>query len=285
MNIRSITRLPRSISSLHAIRIMSSTHIYASSAPPQPDTPEPNSSSSSDGPAKVQLTTHNQYKTPRLLPSLLNPNPLLQFNKWFSEALSPPEGTPAVREPEAMAISSVSSEGIPSTRVVLLKTVDEIGFVFFTNYNSRKSQELNNGYASLAFYWKEVSRQVRVVGRVEKVSRAESEEYFNSRPVGSRIGAWASPQSSVVGEDTLEQNVEDIKAKYGEDVPCPPHWGGWRIIPLYVPSRSFHLHDCRLICSEVEFWSGQPSRLHDRFRYTRPKNDDTAKWEVARLAP
>jgi len=213
------------------------SHIYASSAAPQPPASQPDSipnASSDDAskPSKVQLTTHNQYKTPRLLPSLLDPNPLVQFNQWFRAALEPTDGSPVVREPEAMAISSVSSEGIPSTRVVLLKTVDETGFVFFTNYNSRKSRELENGYASLALYWKEVSRSVRAVGRVEKVSREESEEYFNSRPVGSRIGAWASEQSSEVGEDELEKRVEEMKDKFGENVPCPPHWGGWRIIPL-----------------------------------------------------
>lgn len=183
-----------------------------------------------------------------------------------------------------MAISSVSPDGVPSTRFVLLKTVDETGFLFFTNYDSRKSRELEGGFASLAFYWKEVSRQVRVVGKVEKVSREESEEYFGSRPVGSKIGAWASPQSSVVGEDTLVKNVEDVKAKYGEQVPCPPHWGGWRVIPLSVDQRSSNA-SAKLTCSEVEFWSGQPSRLHDRFRYTRPKNDNTSGWSIDRLAP
>ena len=208
------------------------SHIYAESAPPQTTASQPDSKGSEGHPQKVQLTTHNQYKTPRLLPDHLDPNPLIQFNKWFTQALKPEDDSPVVKEPEAMAISSVNKEGIPSTRIVLLKTVDETGFVFFTNYNSRKSAELENGYASLAMYWKETSKQIRAVGRVEKVSREESEEYFNSRPVGSRIGAWASPQSSVVGENTLEGNVEEMKNKFGEDVPCPPHWGGWRIIPL-----------------------------------------------------
>lgn len=213
---------------------MSTSHIYANTARPQPDPEETTDPSTQPAPSKVQLTSHNQYKTPRLLPSHLDPNPLIRFNKWFQSALEPTPPTPAVREPEAMAISSVSAEGIPSTRFVLLKTVDETGFLFFTNYDSRKSQELANGYASLAFYWKEVSRQVRAVGRVEKVSKEESEEYFNSRPLGSRIGAWASAQSSVVGEDELVQKVEEMKEKFGENVPCPPHWGGWRIVPLYV---------------------------------------------------
>ena len=206
-----------------------SSHIYAT---PADDSAPGVQSGSKDAPQTVKLTTHNQYTSPRLLPSSLNPNPLIQFNEWFTEALNPPAGIPAVREPEAMAVSSVSAEGIPSTRIVLLKTVDPTGFVFFTNYLSRKSQELGNGYASIAFYWKEVSRQVRVVGRVEKVDRKESEEYFASRPVGSRIGAWASEQSQVVGEDTLVNRVKEMEGKFGENVPCPEHWGGWRIVPL-----------------------------------------------------
>jgi pyridoxamine-phosphate oxidase len=160
---------------------------------------------------------------------------LQQFKEWFQEALEPPadSGIPPVREPEAMAITSVSSTGIPSTRFVLLKTVDDTGFVFFTNYDSRKSRELETGYASLALYWKEVSRQVRVVGKVEKVRREESVEYFNTRPRGSQIGAWASPQSSNVDEGELEQRVKDVEQRFeGKEVDCPEHWGGWRIVPL-----------------------------------------------------
>jgi pyridoxamine-phosphate oxidase len=133
-----------------------------------------------------------------------------------------------------MAITSVSPTGIPSTRFVLLKTVDDTGFVFFTNYESRKSKELESGgYASLAIYWKEVSRQIRVVGRVEKIQREESEEYFNTRPRGSQLGAWASPQSQNVEEGELEQRVKDVEKRFeGGDVKCPEHWGGWRIVPL-----------------------------------------------------
>lgn len=123
---------------------------------------------------------------------------------------------------------------IPSSRVVLLKQVDDRGFIFYTNYNSRKSRELlENPYASCAFYWRETSRSVRVSGRVEKVSRQESEAYFASRPRGSQVGAWASAQSDEVGEDELEDKVREVEKRFeGKDVPCPPHWGGWRIVPL-----------------------------------------------------
>jgi pyridoxamine 5'-phosphate oxidase len=209
------------------------------SLPPQPPATEPpKPTSPSKAADKLHLTTHNQYHSPRLLPSSLHPDPLQLFRQWLSEALSPPASSeiPAVREPEAMSVSTSSPTGLPSSRVVLLKTVDETGFVFFTNYDSRKSRELlANPYAALAFYWREVSRQVRVVGRVEKVERAESEQYFGSRPRGSKIGAWASEQSRVVGEETLVERVKQMEEKYGEgqgEVPCPEHWGGWRIVPL-----------------------------------------------------
>ncbi len=209
------------------ISVRSMTHSTLTLTPTPPADPPPAS--------KVQLTSHHQYHSPRLLPSHLNPDPLLQFNAWFASSLSPlstEPPTPVVREPEAMAVSTVSPSGIPSTRVVLLKTVDS-GFVFFTNYTSRKSTELDSSpYASLAFYWKEVSRQVRVVGKVEKVSREESGEYFRTRPRGSQLGAWASEQSSVVGEDTLTERVQEMEERFGGEVELPGHWGGWRVVPL-----------------------------------------------------
>ncbi|KAJ9116907.1 hypothetical protein QFC22_004564 [Naganishia vaughanmartiniae] len=232
---------------------------------------------------KLQVLSHNQYKTPRLRRENLDPSPLVQFQQWLGEAMEPPApvteaGTgetiklEAVHEPEAMTICTSLPTGIPSARIVLLKQVDAQGFVFYTNYHSRKSQELDmNPYASLAFYWREQSRSVRVVGRAEKVSRRESEEYFAGRPRGSQVGAWASRQSEEVEDERqVEVWVEEIEERYkGMEVPCPPHWGGWRIIPF-----------------EVEFWSGQPSRLHDRFRYTRPEgaSEDTA-WKIKRLSP
>ncbi|KAK4688174.1 pyridoxamine 5'-phosphate oxidase, partial [Tremellales sp. Uapishka_1] len=222
--------------------------------------------------SKIALTTHNQYHSPRLVPPL-PASPIALFKTWFSEALTPPPDSeiPAVKEPEAMTISTSTAAGIPSSRMVLLKTVDDRGFIFFTNYESRKSQELKqNPYAALTFYWREVSRSVRVVGRVEKVERAESEEYFGTRPKGSQIGAWASEQSTVVGEETLQNRVDELSEKFKDgNVECPEHWGGWRIVPF-----------------EVEFWCGQPSRLHDRFRYTAPQDQgEGGVWEVNRLAP
>lgn len=218
------------------------SHIYSSTTAPQPASstpPDPSGDSPTADTSKVSITSHNQYNSPHLIRSELNPDPLKQFKKWFQDALNPSDSSvPSVREPEAMAITSVSPLGIPSTRFVLLKTVDETGFVFFTNYDSRKSKELagpngDGGYASLAIYWKEVSRQIRVVGKVEKIKREESVEYFNTRPRGSQLGAWASPQSKNVEEGELEDRVKDVEKRFeGKDVECPEHWGGWRIVPL-----------------------------------------------------
>lgn len=186
------------------------------------------------------------------------------------------------------------SDGLPRAA-----EVDSTGFVFFTNYTSRKSQELlENPFASLTFYWHETSRQVRVSGRVEKVSRQESEAYFQSRPRGSRMGAWASKQSSVIGETDLEERVEDVGQKFGEEgeVECPKFWGGWRVVPEYVSISPILVSttqstDISLVAlhvrSEVEFWSGQPSRLHDRCRYLRLDTPASsgAQWKIDRLSP
>lgn len=182
----------------------------------------------------IHVKSHNQYHSPRIFPDTLHPSPLVQFQKWFAEAIHPIDPSiPKVKEPEAMSISTATAQGIPSSRFVLLKEVDTTGFVFYTNYNSRKSQELlANPYASIAIYWREVSRQIRVVGKVEMVSRSESEEYFASRPRGSKIGAWASEQSKSVGEDELVKRVEMMGEKFNDEVPCPEHWGGWRVVPL-----------------------------------------------------
>ncbi|WVW79880.1 pyridoxamine 5'-phosphate oxidase [Kwoniella bestiolae CBS 10118] len=249
---------------------MSTQHLYGTPAP-QPSSTSPTQPNPTDAPEKLHLTSHNQYKTPRLLRENLHPNPLIQFNTWLSSALDPKDDSPQVKEPEAMTLSTALPNGIPSSRVVLLKTVDEKGFVFFTNYNSRKSQELtSNPYASLAFYWREISRQVRVVGRVEKVTREESEEYFQSRPRGSQVGAWSSAQSTAVQEGEVQSIVDEKTREFEgrEKIDCPDFWGGWRVVPF-----------------EVEFWSGQPSRLHDRFRYTRPQDSEGGEWEINRLAP
>ncbi|CAE6505917.1 unnamed protein product [Rhizoctonia solani] len=230
---------------------------------------------SADDPEKLRVTSHAQYKSPsRLSPSSVLPNPIDQFKEWFKAASLPHPDQPqksVVQEPEAMALSTCV-EGIPSTRFVLLKQADPRGFVFYTNYESRKSRELHaNPYASIAFYWREVYRQVRVVGKIEKVTASESDEYFASRPVGSRMGAWASPQSSVVQEGELDKRLAEVEKRFegpdGSNIPRPEFWGGWRIVP-----------------HEIEFWQGQPSRLHDRVRYSRKPGEDT-EWVIERLGP
>ncbi|HEX2684372.1 MAG TPA: pyridoxamine 5'-phosphate oxidase [Ferruginibacter sp.] len=190
-------------------------------------------------------------------------SPFEQFEKWWDDAENS-----ELEERNAMTLATASSTGIPSARIVLLKSVSEAGFVFFTNYNSAKGKELEeNPHASLVFFWKELERQVRISGRVEKVSAEESDAYFNSRPEGSQVGAWASPQSTVIeSREVIEKNITDIKQEFsGKYISRPPHWGGYIVIP-----------------STIEFWQGRPSRLHDRIRYTRLKNGG---WKRERLAP
>lgn len=192
-------------------------------------------------PDQLKIVSRRQYD-PResISPTSVSPNPFEQFRTWLTDVRD------AVLEPEAMSLSTATAGGVPSSRFVLLKQLDKRGFVFFTNYTSRKSAELEqNPHAALAFYWKEVSRQVRVVGRVEKVSRAESEEYFRSRPLGSRLGAWASEQSKAVAEGEVQTRLTEIKTKFGvgestthAEIPLPEFWGGWRVIPEYVPISS-----------------------------------------------
>jgi len=193
----------------------------------------------------------------------LEPEPLAQFHKWFSEALAA-----NLVEPNAMTLASTDSNGLPAARIVLLKIADERGFVFFTNYESQKGRELAaNPNVALLFYWAELERQVRISGTSTKVSREESARYFASRPRGSRLGAWASTQSEVVADRaTLEERLRQVDAKYpGKDVPLPPHWGGYCVAPTHV-----------------EFWQGRPNRLHDRLRYHRTPD---GAWEIERLSP
>ncbi len=190
-------------------------------------------------------------------------NPFKQFQVWFDQALAA-----QLPEPNAMTVATVTKSGKPRARVVLLKNFDERGFVFYTNYHSHKGQELaDNPQAAIAFWWAELERQVRIEGRVLKVSDRESDEYFHSRPFNSRLGAWASEQSQVIeSREVLEQRLQDLKTKYeNQDIPRPPHWGGFRVIP-----------------TAIEFWQGRPSRLHDRLLYSLL---DDGSWQIERLSP
>ena len=188
-------------------------------------------------------------------------DPLVQFEQWLNEAM-----TAQVNEPTAVNVAAVGTDGRPNSRMVLLKEVNPRGFVFFTNYQSRKGQSLAaHPFAALTFFWPELERQVRVEGRVEKLDAAASDEYFASRPYTSRIGAWASEQSSViVDKSVLVKRAAAIGLKYPLNVPRPPHWGGYIVIP-----------------DLVEFWQGRPSRLHDRIRYRL----SDGLWLKERLAP
>ncbi len=190
------------------------------------------------------------------------PDPVTQFERWFREALDA-----AVPEPNAMTLATVGADGRPSTRIVLVKGYDARGFVWYTNYLSRKGQELaGRPDAALQFHWVELERVVRIEGRVEQVDAATSDAYFASRPLGSRIGAWASPQSEVIASrELLVTATESVAARYGDDPPRPPHWGGYRLVP-----------------DRFEFWQGRRSRLHDRLQY---RLDAEGAWRRERLAP
>jgi pyridoxamine 5'-phosphate oxidase len=189
--------------------------------------------------------------------------PVDQFTIWWKEALQS-----QIEEVNAMTLATASAEGVPSARIVLLKDYDAEGFVFFTNYESYKAQQLaENPRASLLFFWKELERQIRVTGLIEKISGAKSDEYFLSRPIGSQIGAWASPQSHVIqNRDWLEQQVAAMELKFkSETITRPAHWGGYIVKPVIM-----------------EFWQGRSSRLHDRIQYTL---QDNGSWLKERLAP
>lgn len=201
------------------------------------------------------------YALRRLEESDADANPLRQFRQWLDEAIRA-----EVPEPTAMTLATADAAGRPSARVVLLKGVDERGFVFFTNYESRKGIELGNRpRAALVFLWKELERQVRIEGDVETVSDTENDAYYHSRPLGSRIGAWASPQSQAIeSREWLEARVREAEAKHGESPQRPAHWGGYRVVP-----------------DALEFWQGRQSRLHDRIAYAKR----SGAWARSRLAP
>ena len=201
------------------------------------------------------------YKQSSLLENDISPNPIVQFTSWWNEALQS-----NIDEVNALTLATANAQGKPSARTVLLKGYDENGFVFFTNYESHKGKELAaNPYAAMVLFWKELERQIRIEGFVEKISAEESDEYFYSRPAGSRIGAWASPQSAIINDrNILEENVKNYSQNFGENIPRPPHWGGYRVVP-----------------SLIEFWQGRSSRLHDRIQYRKENN----MWVIERLAP
>jgi pyridoxamine 5'-phosphate oxidase len=203
-----------------------------------------------------------EYAATRLDESDVDPNPMRQFARWFGDA-----HRAELLEPNAMTLATATPDGEPSARIVLLKGADERGFAFFTDYRSRKGQDLEaNPRAALVFHWGELERQVRITGAVSRVSREESKTYFRSRPRGSRLGAWTSQQSSVIpSREALEERLGKIAARFdGSDVPLPPHWGGFRVRP-----------------DTIEFWQGRESRLHDRIRYVR----EGGVWRIERLSP
>ncbi len=203
------------------------------------------------------------YQQQSLTEKDVQQNPFNQFDSWWNEAVHA-----AIDEVNAMTLATASPDGIPAARIVLLKGFDPRGFVFFTNYESFKGQQLAaNPRACLVFFWKELERQVRITGLVEKTSAAESDAYFNSRPESSRIGAWASPQSRIIaGREQLEENEKSVTRIFeGKPVNRPPHWGGYRVRP-----------------GTIEFWQGRPSRLHDRIQYSL---QDDGSWLIERLAP
>ena len=188
--------------------------------------------------------------------------PIAQFNRWFADARAA-----EIIEPNAMTLATSGPDGTPSARIVLLKDVSIDGFVFFTQYRSRKGEELaTNPRVAIVFFWKEIERQVRITGTALRVTDAENAAYFAQRPRGARLGAWASHQSTIIGDrSALEAEALRAETRFADaDVPCPPYWGGYRVSP-----------------SEVEFWQGRPNRLHDRLRYRR----DDARWVIERLSP
>ena len=207
--------------------------------------------------------SHYEHAGKGLRRSDLDPDPIKQFANWFTAAIEA-----GIRDVNAMSLATAGPDARPSVRIVLLKGFDQDGFVFFTNYESQKGQQLEaNPYAALGFYWIELDRQIRISGKVEKTSRKESLTYFRSRPPGSQLSAWASRQSEVLdGRRVLDARMAEMTERFaGKPVPLPPHWGGYRLKP-----------------DMMEFWQGRPNRLHDRFRYCRQAD---GSWHIDRLSP
>lgn len=205
----------------------------------------------------------NDYSKKQLNESMVHENPIEQFKVWFQEALNS-----EVPEVNAFVLATVSKDNKPSARVVLLKGIENNGFDFYTNYTSRKANEIEaNKNVAMVFFWHELERQVRIEGGLEKTTEQNSDEYFKSRPRESQIGAWSSPQSAIIdGRNVIENNVEKISKEFeNKDVTRPKHWGGYHIVP-----------------SVIEFWQGRPNRLHDRIQYRKKENGN---WEFVRLAP
>ena len=212
--------------------------------------------------SKKSRKSSRLYKLNKLSEETIHKNPFNQFDNWFKQVLKSDS-----KEPNAMYLATADKKAKPSARVVLLKEISRKGITFYTNYNSRKGEELKqNPLAALLFYWAEFSRQVRIEGKIRKISRAESEKYFNSRPLGSRIAAWASEQSDKIPDrEFLEKRFDKFGQKFsGGKVPLPPNWGGFRLVPDYF-----------------EFWQGRENRMHDRICYKKNKSG----WKLFRLAP
>jgi pyridoxamine 5'-phosphate oxidase len=206
-----------------------------------------------------------EYMRAGLAEAQADADPLRQFERWMQDAVQ--AGVPL---PNAMTLATVTAEGAPSARIVLLKGIERGGFVFYTNYLSRKGRELaRRGAACLVFLWSDLERQVRIDGSVEKVTAAESDAYYASRPAGARLSAWASQQSALVpGRAALEESLRQRKEQFGEQPPRPPHWGGYRVVP-----------------EAIEFWQGRADRLHDRLVYRREGSGAPSPWRIERLAP
>ena len=204
-----------------------------------------------------------EYKLKSLDEAAAADNAIKQFDRWWQDAINS-----EIDEVNAFTLATAAADGKPAARIVLLKGYDEKGFVFFTNYQSHKGQELaTNPQGCMVFFWKELERQIRIEGSIEKISAEESDEYYFSRPLSSQVGAWASPQSSVIkNREVIEDNVKKYEAQFaGSSISRPPHWGGYRLQP-----------------QAIEFWQGRPSRLHDRLLFTLLEKNE---WKIERLAP